>query len=460
MNQYREIITFIILALTISLSQVGKSETFVEALSSIYNNNPQLQAQRIKVKEIDENYIQAISEGGVQAGVSGSLETNTAKLNSNVFSQTDGSTSVSGNPRAIQLQITKPLYQGGRVKWLKSQTRSSVLSARENLKSFEQNIFMAGAEAYVSVLRNEEAARIRRNSVKVLTRQRLAAIERFNIGVGTRTDIAQAESRLASSESGLAQAESQLQSSRAAFVRIVGHVAVNLQEVPSFEIPKTADEVKSLARSNNPDLLAAYFSGDAAASAISVAKSAYRPKITLNALAGSSRGQTFGIGDSDQLALSARVSVPIFTSGMNRSRVRKASLAKARLDFELRDLELSIDQIVEQSWHELNAARLAFSASKTQVSAAEVAFEGVSLEQELGLRNALDLLNAEQEVLNAKLSVADARYNVSINEFKILMAMGAFHSKGIKLPVSFYNPEGYFEDISDNKISNLLKKFE
>ena len=78
-------------------------------------------------------------------------------LNSNVFSQTDGSTSVSGNPRAIQLQITKPLYQGGRVKWLKSQTRSSVLSARENLKSFEQNIFMAGAEAYVSVLRNEEA---------------------------------------------------------------------------------------------------------------------------------------------------------------------------------------------------------------------------------------------------------------------------------------------------------------
>ena len=145
---------------------------------------------------------------------------------------------------------------------------------------------------------------------------------------------------------------------------------------------------------------------------------------------------------------------------MNRSRVRKASLAKARLDFELRDLELSIDQIVEQSWHELNAARLAFSASKTQVSAAEVAFEGVSLEQELGLRNALDLLNAEQEVLNAKLSVADARYNVSVNEFKILMAMGAFHSKGIKLPVSFYSPEDYFEDISDNKISNLLKKFE
>ena len=209
MNQYREIITFIILALTISLSQVGKSETFVEALSSIYNNNPQLQAQRIKVKEIDENYIQAISEGGVQAGISGSLETNTAKLNSNVFSQTDGSTSVSGNPRAIQLQITKPLYQGGRVKWLKSQTRSSVLSARENLKSFEQNIFMAGAEAYVSVLRNEEVARIRRNSVRVLTRQKLAAIERFNIGVGTRTDIAQAESRLASSESGLAQADSQ-----------------------------------------------------------------------------------------------------------------------------------------------------------------------------------------------------------------------------------------------------------
>jgi len=460
MNKIRVITSFLVFSFALLSYQVGNSETFLEALSSVYNNNPQLQAQRIKVREIDENYIQVVSEGDFQVGVLGSIETNTSRINSNAFSQTDGSINVSGNPRAVQLQITKPLYQGGRVKWLKSQTKSSILSARENLKSFEQNIFMAGAEAYVSVLKDEEVAKIRRNSVKVLTRQRLAAVERYNIGVGTRTDIAQAESRLASSESSLALADAQLQASRAAYTRIIGHIPVSLQEVPLFEIPKTAIEAKSLARNNNPDLLAAYFSGDAAASAVSVAKSASRPKISLNALAGSARGQTFGLGDSDQVALSAQVSIPIFTGGMNKSRVRQASLAKARFDFELRDLEMSIDQMVVQAWYQLDASRTTLAASNKQVSAAEVAFEGVNLEQELGLRTTLDVLNAEQEVLNAKLSVVEADYNVSTNMFKLLMAIGAFHSKGIELPVSFYNPKKYFEEINKNKISDLFKQFE
>jgi len=116
--------------------------------------------------------------------------------------------------------------------------------------------------------------------------------------------------------------------------------------------------------------------------------------------------------------------------------------------------------MVVQAWYQLDASRTTLAASNKQVSAAEVAFEGVNLEQELGLRTTLDVLNAEQEVLNAKLSVVEADYNVSTNMFKLLMAIGAFHSEGIELPVSFYNPKKYFEEINKNKISDLFKKFE
>lgn len=194
------------LILTLSLASFAafavQAETFEEALISVYNSNPRLMAARVQVREIDENYIQARAQGRLNANISGNYGYSTNRTSGSFGpGLPDQSLSSDGGPYAGQFQIVQPLYQGGRVRALKDQAKAGIMAAREQLRGTEQELLLQGANAYSDVLRNEEVARIRRNSVSVLARQELAAQERFRVGVGTRTDIAQAQSRLAASES-------------------------------------------------------------------------------------------------------------------------------------------------------------------------------------------------------------------------------------------------------------------
>ena len=447
-----------ILAL-LSTASLASAETFQEALMSVYNGNPRLQAERARVREVDENYIQARAQGRLTATASGSYGVTTTRSTSTSIFGGGGDSYVNGDPKSAQLQVIQPLYQGGRVKALKRQAKSSILAAREGLRNAEQSIFLSAANAYIDVIRDEETARIRRNNVMVLSRQQLAAKDRFDVGEGTRTDIAQAQSRQAAAESGLAQAEAQLQASRATYTRIIGHPPVALQTVPRFELPRSLQIAIALARENNPQLLAAYFNEDAADSAINVAKSASRPVISLNGSAGVTRDQVLGIGEADQASLTAQISIPIFSGGLNRSRVRQAKHAKTRLAFEVRDTELAVDQTVAQIWAQLDAARLSLRASRQQVTAAEVAFEGVDLEQKVGTRTTLDVLDAEQEVLNAKLSVVEAERNVNAATFQLLTTLGVFDVEGIRLPVEEYDPNENFEAVRYKGMTEVVDRY-
>lgn len=459
MTAFRKTISVFAMLAALGSAPISSAETFQEALMSVYNGNPRLQAERARVREVDENYIQARAQGRVTATASGSYGYTAAKTpaTDSFFGAAGGS--VNGHPHNAQLQIIQPLYQGGRVKALKKQAKSSILAAREGLRNAEQSIFLSAANAYVDVIRDEETARIRRNNVMVLARQQLAAKDRFDVGEGTRTDIAQAQNRQAAAESGLAQAEAQLQSSRASYARIIGHPPVALQTVPQFELPRSLQVAIALARENNPQLLAAYFNEEAAGSAIDVAKSASRPVLSLNGTASASRDQVLGIGEADQASLTAQLSIPIFTGGLNKSRIRQAKHAKTRLAFEVRDTELAVDQTVAQIWAQLDAARLSLRASRQQVMAAEVAFEGVDLEQKVGTRTTLDVLDAEQEVLNAKLSVVEAERNVNATTFQLLTTLGVFDVEGIRLPVETYDPTQNFEAMKYQGMTAVVDRY-
>ncbi|MEP3890507.1 MAG: TolC family outer membrane protein [Hellea sp.] len=460
MLAFKKTVSGLAILATLASASLSSAETFQEALISVYNSNPRLQAERARVREVDENYVQARAQGRLTANASGSYGYTAAKTpsSSNPFSGTTGG-SVNGHPHSAQLQIIQPIYQGGRVKALKKQAKSSILAAREGLRNAEQSIFLSAANAYVDVVRDEETARIRRNNVMVLARQQLAAKDRFDVGEGTRTDIAQAQSRQAAAESGLAQAEAQLQSSRASYTRIIGHPPVALERVPQFELPRSLQVAIALARENNPQLLAAYFNEEAAGSAIDVAKSASRPVLSLNGTASTSYDQVLGIGEADQASLTAQLTIPIFTGGLNQSRVRQAKHAKTRLAFEVRDTELAVDQTVAQIWAQLDAARLSLRASRQQVTAAEVAFEGVDLEQKVGTRTTLDVLDAEQEVLNAKLSVVEAERNVNAATFQLLTTLGVFDTEGINLQVEAYDPTQNFDTVRYQGMTAVVDRY-
>jgi outer membrane protein len=463
-----------VLALSgLALSSPASAETLSEALVAVYNKNPQLLAARARLREVDEDYIQTRAQGRFSVTASGQYSRSVLKGSGIGSGQSFGQGDIPDNippgsrpdnlfyfaPSAAQVEIVQPLYQGGRVRALKEQAKAGILAQRESLRATENQLFLAGANAYLDVQQAEEAARIRRNNVKVLTRQLDAANERFDVGVGTKTDIAQSDARLAGAEAGLAQAEAALQSARASYQRIVGRIPADLQPVPQFVTPQTIGEAIDLARKNNPELIAGYFSEEAGEAAIDVAKSAGRPTISLNGNVAAQRGQLFGFEQSEAAEITAQISIPIFSGGLNSSRVRQAEHVKTRLGFESRDRERAVDEAIRQIWAQREAARATLIASQKQVESAEVAFEGVSLELEVGNRTQLDVLDAEQELLNAKLSLIEAGRNLNASTFQLLSTIGVFDSEGIPLNLDApYDPDQNFETVRNDGLTRLVDK--
>lgn len=442
-------------------SHTAQAEDLQSALIAVYDTNPRLQAERSRLREIDETYIQARAQGRMTISASGQYARTRVKspAQSNPFTSAQDDGLQFGAPYSGQVEIVQPVYQGGRVSALKRQAKLNILAARENLRAQENNIFLAAADAYVDVLRDAETAEIRRNNVNVLMRQLQASQERFEVGEGTRTDIAQSESRLALSQSGLAQADAQLIISRANYTRIVGRSPQDLRPVPQFKLPANLPEAIMRARDNNPQLIAAYFQESSGRAAIDVAKSAGRPSVSVNGNISAARRQLLGFDRTDQQSITARVNVPIFSGGLNKSRVRQAKHAKARLAFETRDTELAVDQTITQIWAQLNAAREVLKAARTQVSSADVAFEGVTLEQTVGTRTQLDVLNAEQEVLNARLSVVNAERELDSATFRLLSTIGVFDAEGIQLPVDGYAPAENLAAISYDGFTEAVDRY-
>ena len=444
------------LLLTGAMSSHAYAEDMQQALISAYNKNPQLQAERARVREIDENYVQAQAAGRLNISAAASVGRVATQADTVLAPGSISSFSTWATPHNGQISLVQPLYQGGRVNGLKAQAKSGVLAARQALRSSEQTILLAAATAYLDVLRDEEAARIRRNNVRVLSRQKYAANERFNVGEGTRTDIAQADSRLAAAEIGLFQADAQLAVSRAAYTRYTGAAPNALTTPPKFALPSTLMDAQSRARNNNPNLIAARFNEEIAQSAIDVAKSAHRPMVSLNGTLQGARESSFNLPRSESASIVAQVRIPLFTGGFNRSKVRAASQAKTRSRFETREAEQAIDEAVTNLWAQLTASRNVLGASKKQVAAAEVAFEGVELEQQVGTRNTLDVLDAEQELLNAKLRVVQSERNVNAVSYQLLVTMGGFDAYALQLPVSYYDPKQNFNAVTRSPYEKFI----
>ena len=464
---FSKLLSHSVSSLTLSLglvvvapSQIAQAETFQEALISAYQTNPRLKAERARVKEADENYIQARAQGRLNSSLSGSIGGQALRSPQQSLFGASGERSIQeGYPRSTQLQIIQPIYQGGRVKALKRQANSGVLAAREGLRNAEQNLMVSAATAYVDVIRDEETARIRRNNVSVLARQEQAARDRFDVGEGTLTDIAQSQSRLAAANIGLAQADAQLAISRAAYERSIGHPPVNLQPVPEFILPPTVYDAQRIGVANNPQLLALRFNREAALAGRDVAASAGKPTVSLNASFANQRAQIGGIREADSASLTAQLNIPLYSGGANKSRVRQAMNAVERLSYEEVDIQDAIKQTIAQIWAQLTAARRSLMASKQQVESAEVAFEGVTLEQQVGTRDTLDVLNAEQELLNAKLSVVNAERTVDATVYQLLSVLGAFDAESINLPIDYYDPKVNFELLKDDGMSRAVDRF-
>ncbi len=430
---------FWILAAFAALCGPAHGETLEQALALAYTTNPLLQAEQAGLRATDEQLAQARSRQLPSARIDGNYAYTRVKQASPFFSNVS-----SFRPRGVSIAASETLYGGGGIKGGIEAAKASIAAGRANLVGVEQTVLLDAATAYLDVLRDEEVVRIRQNNVNVLKQQHQAAKDRFAVGEITRTDVSQAVARVAGAQAQLEAARSALANSRATYERVIGRVPGTLAKTQTpANLPRDLMEARQIAERESPAILAARHAEEAARQQIRVARAGLRPSVTLDVSGNTADSSGLPGQRLRSAAATARISVPLFTGGLSQSQVREAKHKAAQARLQLAQTRRLVDEQVAQAWSALVAARAVIASSREQVKANALAFEGVVQEAKVGLRTTLDVLDAEQELLNAKLALVSAERDESVAAYGLLAAMGELTARRLGLKVVYYKPKSY-----------------
>jgi outer membrane protein len=429
------------------MGSVAHAESLADAIALAYQTNPTLQAQRATQRALDENYVQARTGLRPNASVSASVTTTYTDPDS-IFTKN------LSNSASATLSITQPIYTGGRVSTQITATEADVMAGRQNLRRVEESVLASVIQAYVDVRRDQERLRIAQENVNVLQRQLEETKARFDVGELTRTDVAQAEARLAAAQAGLSSSQAQLAISRSNYAAVVGQSPGNLEAEPSLAnlLPPSVDEAFDAAEKGNPQILAADFTEQASRARVAYARSQYLPSLSARLSVGESGSATdsrspFNNG-SLAASASAVVTVPLFTGGLTESQIRQAKERNNTDRINIEGARRQVLQNVSTAWNQLLGARANLVSNEEQVRAATVAFEGVRQEAQVGLRTTLDVLNAEQELRSAELALVTAKHDEYVAAAGLLSAMGRLEIKNLNPAVPVYDPKTSFDKVN------------
>jgi outer membrane protein len=411
----------------------ASAETLQEALALAYQTNPTLLAQRANQRALDESIPQARAayRPTIDVGIGAS------------YTRTDvkGVDVTDVDNASLEVSLSQTLYSGGRIGHSVSAAEANVLAGRENLRAVEQQVLASVIQAYVGVQRDMQILQIRQDNLAVLRRQLDESNARFEVGEITRTDVAQSESRLASSEADLANAQAQLSVSRAAYAAVVGQAPTNLVTPPELPgVPTDFEQALDVGLVENPSIVAADYTLQAAEARVAAARSAYLPQAGLTASYGGSGDLSqFDLADRSSLTVGAQISVPLFTGGLNASRVAQAlenaNAAKISIDGERR----GVLQDVSSAFAQVISTKSTVTAGNEAVRAATVAAEGVRQEAQVGLRTTLDVLNQELELRAAQVQLVSAVANAYIAQSSLLAAMGRLEGPNLVPSLEAYD---------------------
>jgi len=434
----------------LALCQAAGAESLNDALVLAYQSNPTLQGERAQLRALNEGYVQAMSGFRLQA--SASAEFDYTKNPSTLESEYDAA--------SASVSLSQPIYTGGLVTAQVRAAMADILSGRQKLRQTEAQVFQSVIQAYVDVRRDQQGLKIAQDNVDVLRRQLDETQARLEVGELTRTDEAQAQARLAQAHAQLATAEAQLEVSRSNYVEVVGQSPGDLApETPLPELPASLDLAFAGADRNSPAILAADFAERATAARVAVAKAANRPTLSVRATLGDSgvpavsepyaayQTQIPGMY-SQNITASAVFTQPLFTGGLNSSRIREALENDNTQRIAVEQARRQTTQAVAQAWYQLTASRANAEADERQVSADQVAFDGARQEAQGGLRTTIDVLNAEQELHQAELALVVARHDEYVAGAAVLAAMGQLEGATLlKGQAPIYDPAAPFNKV-------------
>ncbi len=419
---------------------LAQAETLADAIALAYQTNPTLQGQRATQRALDESVVQARTGFRPTVGLSANAQTN----------DTDGS--ADRRTSSATLSVSQPLYTGGRVNAQIDAASADVESGRESLRRVEASVLLSVIQSYVDVRRGEAALQISTDNVAVLSRQREEAQARFDVGEITRTNVAQAEARLAAAQASLSSARSTLGIARAAYAAVVGQNPTNLAPEPSLAIllPASVDDAFAAAEANNAQVRAAARTEEASRARVSAARAARRPTVSATAGLGYAGAEVGGVGSqfgdyAQSITTGVTASVPLFSGGLTSSQIRAAIERNNADRIAVETARRVVLQAVSQAWNQLLGARANLVSTQEQVRASTVAFEGVRAENQVGLRTTLDVLNAEQELRTAQLALVTARRDEYVASANVLSAMGKLEAKNLAPEVPQYDPMNNFQ---------------
>lgn len=409
------------------LAASASAQSLNETLEAAYRTNPVLAAERARLRQVREGVVQARSARlptvSASAGISESERWGPGPAGAGGTGDVNYSVSASQN-----------IYSGGSIDASVDQALSRIEASRWGLVNTEQDIILSAIGAHLDVVRDTAIVGIRRNNVDVLSEQLRAARDRFEVGEITRTDVAQAEARVSGARAQLSAAQATLAASRAGYERVTGITPLDLEEPPARpETPETLTIAASVALENNPLLLSALFNEQAAQAGIRVARAALRPDVSLSASASEARESDFTGRGRGSVTVGARVSMPIFTGGLNESRIRQAVAAADESRLQVLNVQRLVTEGISNAWNSYLAAEAVIVSSREAVRANEIAFEGVRQEAFVGLRTTLDVLNAEQELLNSRLELVRAERDYQVAAYALLQAMGRLTAEQVGL---------------------------
>lgn len=440
------------------LTTPATAETLRDALAKAYKTNPTLTGARAGQRAVDENVPIAKSRGRPTADLSSQFTENLIISSTNFFSPTR-TFGVRGN-------LAVPLYQGGGVKNAIRAADARVDAGQANLRGTESELFNQVVAAYLDVIRDGGIAGLNAKQVQVLSKNLEATRDRFEVGDLTRTDVAQSESRLALARSQLQTAEANLIMSRERYIQLVGTVPEGLEEPPPLpNLPDSPEMAVQKALDNNPDLIAAKKNADAARYDIGAARGATLPRV--QAFADRSYANFLNSAPSPQApntsntsSAGVQITLPLYAGGQVSAQVRQAQARTSQALEAIIAAERSVVSQTRSAYASWRASQEVIISSEAAVKAAALSLEGVRAENSVGNRTILDILNAEQELLNAEVQLVGARRNAYVAGFTLLAAMGQAEARDLGLDGgALYDPEvnyqrvkGRFLDFQEDKV--------
>ncbi len=424
------------LIIAISPATPANADSLKNALASSYLFNPTLKARRSELRSTDEEV--PIAKSGFRPRITGSIENSFEDRSTRPASPGNGT----NYPKSYSIGVTQPIFRGFRTVNAVRGAEATVEASRESLRTTEQNVLLNAVTAYMDVFRDEATLQLQLNNQRVLGEQLRAARDRFEVGEVTRTDVAQAQARQSGAISQVSAARANLSLSRASYQRLIGTVPTGITDpgAPLKLLPRSQEEAIRIGEGENPLILEAIFRERSGEHLVRQIKGELLPELNLEASYTKGIDPSRTIDESDTTVVTGRLTVPIYQAGEVSARIRQAKETQS----QFRQL---IDEAREQvrgdnisNWGFYVSARAQIESARAQVEANRIALAGVREEEKVGQRTLLDVLDAEQELLNSEVSLVTAKRDYVVAAYSLLSSIGRLSAGELGLSVELYDP--------------------